>query len=164
MRRTLRLTAVAFGLAAAGAAGAQGYGPGYGPGGGGGGGYGPGMMGGGYGPGMGRGYGPGGGPFAALDLKDDQRDKILAIQEEQRAKNWGTMGQMRAEQSKLRRMYYAEKVDPKAFGEQQKKVDDLRRQMLQSRLEARGQIEAVLTPEQRKQMRQLGPWWVQEED
>ena len=60
MRKTLRLTAVALGLAAAGAVMAQGYGPG--------GGYGPGMMGGGYGPGM-MGYGP----LSALDLKDDQR-------------------------------------------------------------------------------------------
>src|SRR6187399_2570756 len=74
MRKTLRLTAVALGIAAAGAVMAQGYGPGggYGPammaGGGygqglmGGGGYGGGMAGGGgYGPGMmgGGGYGPG---------------------------------------------------------------------------------------------------------
>ena len=143
MSKTLRIGTIALGLAAAGMASAQGYG--YGPGGG--------MMGGGY-----------GGPLAALDLKDDQRDKIFAIQEENRSKNWGTMGQLRSEQFKLRRMYNADKVDTKAVGEQQKKVDDLRRQMLQSRLEARSQIEAVLTPEQRKQMRQSGPWWMQEED
>ena len=163
MRKTLRLTAIALGLAAAGAAGAQGYGPGYGPGGGGGG-YGPGMMGGGYGPGMGRGYGPGGGPFAALDLKDEQREKVFAIQEEARSKNWSTMGQLRSEQSKLRRMYYADKVDAKAVSEQQKKVDELRRQMQQSRIETHNQVLAILTPEQRKQVRQFGPWWAQEEE
>ncbi len=73
----------------------------------GGGGYGPGMMGGGgYGPGMMGGHGPGGGmmgfgPLGALDLKDDQRDKIFAIQEEARTKNFGTMTQMRAEQYKM---------------------------------------------------------------
>ena len=99
MRKTLRLTAVALGLAAAGAVMAQGYGPG--------GGYGPGTMGGGgYGPGMMGGHGPGGGmmgfgPLGALDLKDDQRDKIFAIQEEARTKNFGTMTQMRAEQYKM---------------------------------------------------------------
>jgi Spy/CpxP family protein refolding chaperone len=74
------------------------------------------------------------------------------------------MGQMRSEQFKLRRMYSAEKVDPAAVGEQQKKVDDLRRQLIQSRVEARNQVQAVLTPEQRKQFRQFGPWWMQEED
>jgi Spy/CpxP family protein refolding chaperone len=133
---------------------------GYGPG--------PGMMGGygrgyGPGPGYGRGYGPGGG-LAALNLSDEQRDKIAAIQEEHRKKNWDRMGQMRSEQFKLRRMYSAEKVDPAAVGEQQKKVDDLRRQVIQSRVEARNQVQAVLTPEQRKQFRQFGPWWMQEED
>jgi Spy/CpxP family protein refolding chaperone len=162
----------ALGLAAAAvsSAFAQGPGPGYGPGYGPGpgmGGYGPGMMGGygrgpGYGPGGGRGFGYGGG-LAALNLSAEQSDKIAAIQEENRSKNWNTMGQMRSEQFKLRQMYYADKVDPAAVSEQQKKVDDLRRQMLKSHVEARNQIAAVLTPEQRKQFRQLGPWW-QEED
>jgi Spy/CpxP family protein refolding chaperone len=142
------LTAVALGLAAAGFAGAQGYGPGgYGSGGGMMGGYGGGMM--------------GSGPLGALDLKDDQRDKIFAIQEEARSKNFGAMTQMRAEQYKAGKMYSAEKGDPKAIAEQQKKVDDLRRQMIQSHVETRNQIEAVLTPEQKKQLRQYGPWWMQ---
>lgn len=160
---------------------ASAQGPGYGPGPGGpGSGYGPGMMGGGYGPGAGRGmmggyggysggYGPGGGMMGgygrlgALDLTDEQQDKIFAIQEENRQKNWDTMGQMRSEQFKLQRMYRGNQVDPNAVAEQQKKVDELRRQMLKSRLEARNQIEAVLTPEQRKQVRQFGPWWAGED-
>jgi Spy/CpxP family protein refolding chaperone len=164
--------AVTLAAAAVSSAFAQGPGPGYGPG------YGPGMMGGygpgpgmmggygrgyGPGPGYGRGYGPGGG-LAALNLSDEQRDKIAAIQEEHRKKNWDRMGQMRSEQFKLRRMYSAEKVDPAAVGEQQKKVDDLRRQVIQSRVEARNQVQAVLTPEQRKQFRQFGPWWMEEDE
>jgi Spy/CpxP family protein refolding chaperone len=32
--------------------------------------------------------------------------------------------------------------------------------MLASRLEMRKQVEGVLTPEQRKQLRQAGPWWM----
>jgi len=160
-------------------AGAQG--PGYGPGGMGGGngpgmmggngpgmmgGYGPGMMGGGSGPGMMGGYGRGGygggGPLAALNLTDDQQDKIFALQEEQRRKNSDTMSKMRSETFKLRRMYNAETVDSKAVIEQQKKVDDLRRTVLASRLEMRKQVEGVLTPEQKKQIRQFGPWWATE--
>ena len=168
MRKTLKLTAITLALAAAGFAMAQPYGPGYGPGGGYGpgmmgGGYGPGMMGRGYGPGMGGGYGPGGG-FAALDLKDEQREKISAIQEEARSKNWGTMGQMRSEQFKLRGMYNTDKIDAKAVAEQQKKVDELRRQMQQSRIDTHNQVLAILTPEQKKQVRQFGPWWLQEEE
>lgn len=143
--------------------GGPGYGPGYGPGmrGGGGGGYGPG-----YGPGMrgggGPGYGPGASALEALNLSDEQRDKIQLIQEENRQKNWAAMGQVRTEMFALRRMYSADKVDANAVAEQQKKVDELRRQMLKSRLESRNQVEAVLTPEQRKQFRQYRPWWMHE--
>jgi Spy/CpxP family protein refolding chaperone len=74
------------------------------------------------------------------------------------------MGRMRAEQFKLRGLYSADSVDPQAFAEQQKKVDDLRRQMIVSRLETRKQVEAVLTPEQRKQFRGLGPRWLEQPD
>jgi len=162
-KQMVRSGLLALGLAAAAAVYAQG-GPGYGPGSG----YGPGpgygqgqgMMGG-YGPGWG---GPSGGATAALNLTDEQRDKVLAIQEENRRKNWDTMGKMRAEQFRLRSLYNADSVEPQAFAEQQKKVDDLRREMLVSRLETRKQVEAVLTPEQRKQFRQFGPRWLEESE
>jgi len=152
-------------LAAGGLVAAQGYG------------YGPGMMGGygpGYGPGMMGGYGRGmmgdgasfgaTAPLAALDLTDEQRDKIAALREENRRKNWDNMGKVRAEQFKLRQMYGADNVDPQAFAEQQKRVDDLRREMLVSRLETHKQVLTVLTPEQRKQLRSFGPWWAREDE
>jgi Spy/CpxP family protein refolding chaperone len=152
--------------AALAATGAFAQGPGYGYG------YGPGMMGSGmmgggpgYGAGMmggGPGYGSGG--IAALDLSDEQRTKVLAIQEDNRRKNWQAMGDMRGEMFKLRNLYYAEKADSKAILEQQKKVDELRRQMLSARLESRKQVEQVLTPEQRKRLRGFGPWWLHDED
>jgi Spy/CpxP family protein refolding chaperone len=137
-------------------------------------GYGPGMMGGygggpgggGFGPRGGQGFGPGGGggPLALLNLTDEQREKVLKIQEEHRSKNWDTMGKMRAEQFKLRQLAFGEKLDAAAIADQQKKVDELRRQMLKSRVEARNQIAAVLTAEQKQQFRQLGPWWLQESE
>ena len=142
--------------------GMMGGGPGWGPGMMGGAGSGPGMMGGHYGDGP-RGWGPGwqrgaGGPLAALDLTDEQQQKIAKIQEDQRAKNWNTMGQIRAEQFKLRQMYYGDKVDANAVVEQQKKVDELRRGLIKSQVETRNQIDAVLTKEQRQQFRSFGPW------
>ena len=126
------------------------------------GGYGPGMMGG-NGPGMMGGYGAGG-MFAALNLSDEQREKISAIQEAQRKKNWATMGEVRAEQFKLRGLYGADKLDADKLVAQQKKVDELRQQMLKSRVEAHNQIATVLTPEQRKQLRQLAPGWLGDEE
>jgi Spy/CpxP family protein refolding chaperone len=161
MKRTLFAAALG---AAATLALAQG--PGYGPGMMGGYGYGPG----GYGPGMMRGYGYGSGmmgggygSLSALNLTSEQTDKVLAIQEENRSRNWGTMGEMRTEMFKLRQMYYSDKLDANAYADQQKKVDELRRQILKSQLEARKQIEAILTPEQRKQFRQFGPPWLDDE-
>jgi Spy/CpxP family protein refolding chaperone len=141
----------------------QGYGggPGYGPGPG----YGRGpMMGGpGWGPGMMRG-GPQagcGGQFALSDLTDDQQAKIARIQEENRARNWETMGQLRGEQFKLRQMHMADRLDSDAYLDQQRKVDELRRSLLKSRIEARNQIDALLTKEQRQQFRSVGPWCLQ---
>jgi Spy/CpxP family protein refolding chaperone len=130
-------------------------------------GYGPGMMGGygpGYGQGMMGGYGPGmmgghGGPLAALNLNDEQQKKIFDLQEQNRRKNFDTMSKMRAETFQLRRLYNADKIDEKAVLEQQKKVDELRRQLLASRLEMHQQMESVLTPEQRKELREFRPWW-----
>jgi len=160
MKRSL-IAAAALALAASSAiAQAPGYGPGmmggYGPG------YGPGMMGGygpghGYGPGMMGGYG--GGPFAALNLTDEQQKKIFDLQEQNRRKNFDTMSKMRAEMFQMRRLYNSDKLDEKAVLEQQKKVDELRRQVLASRLETHQQIEGVLTPEQRKKLREFAPWW-----
>ena len=183
LKQAFRTSLLALGLLAAAAAMAQpGPGSGYGPGmrgGYGGYGLGSGMMGGyGPGPGMMGGYGPGAGmmgggpgasyggtaPLAALSLSNEQQEKVLAIQEDNRRKNWDTMGKMRAEQFKLRSMYNADNVDPQAFAEQQKQVDDLRREMIVSRLETRKQIEGVLTPEQRQQFRQFGPRWLGEGD
>jgi Spy/CpxP family protein refolding chaperone len=157
--RKMLIVGAALAVASAFAS-AQGPGYGYGPGHG----QGRGMMGG-YGPGMmgGQGYGAGG-VFAALSLSDEQREKIVAIQEAQRKKNWATMGEVRSEQFKLRGMYGAEKLDADKLVEQQKKVDALRQQMFKSRVEAHNQIAAVLTPEQRKQLRQFAPGWLTEDE
>ena len=155
MRKVIVGTALALASTLAAAQG-YGYGPGM---------MGQGMMGQGQGM-MGQGMmaqGMGGGVAAALSLSDEQRAKVLAIQEEHRKKNWATMGEVRAEQFKLRSMYGTDSLDANKVVEQQKKVDALRQQMLRSRVETHNQIAAVLTPEQRKQLRQLAPWWLSDE-
>jgi Spy/CpxP family protein refolding chaperone len=103
-----------------------------------------------------------GGMLAALNLSEAQREKVLAIQEEHRQKNWAAMGEVRAEQHKLRGLYGAEKLDADKIAAQQQKVDELRRQMLKSRVEAHNQVAALLTPEQRKELRQRAPGWMME--
>ncbi len=149
-----------------------GYGGGYGPGmmGGYGGGYGPGMMGGyggGYGPGMmggyGGGYGPGmmgghgdmmGGlsPWALdrLDLSDEQRSKIAAIQEELWNEHWGLMRSMHELRWKLARSGDMSDADAdKAYDA----MAQLQKRMFETSREARKKIDKVLTAEQKDTLR-----------
>jgi Spy/CpxP family protein refolding chaperone len=169
MKRTLIGAAVAAAAILGGTAVGQGYGmgpgmmgggygPGYGMGPGMMGGYGPGQgmgpgMMGGYGPGqgmgpgmMGGGYGPG---YAALNLTDEQRKKIDAIQEEVWGKQGELMGRMHAQSY---RMHDFGKADDAAARKAFDEMAAAHKQMFETRLEARKRIDAVLTPEQRKQL------------
>jgi len=140
MKRTLIGAALAGAAILAGTALGQGYG------------MGPGMMGGGYGPGQGMGpgmmggYGPG---YAALDLTDEQRKKIDAIQEEVWSKQGELMGRMHAQSY---RMHDFGKADDAAARKAFDEMATAHKQMFETRLEAHKRIDAVLTPEQRKQL------------
>lgn len=128
----------------------HGYGSGYGPG------YGRGMMGG-YGRGMMGGYGRGGmmgmGHLYALNLNNEQLGKINQIQDEMRRKNWALMGKLQEEQAQMRDLFLADKRDPAAIGKQAMKMADLRRQILEASVDAHNRIEALLTKEQKEQLR-----------
>lgn len=150
MKRILIGAALAGAAILAGTALGQGYGMGPGMMGGG---MGPGMMGGGYGPGqgmgpgmMGGGYGPG---YTALNLTDEQRKKIDAIQEEVWSRQGELMGRMHAQSY---RMHDFGKSDDAAARKAFDEMAVAHKQMFETRLEARKRIDAVLTPEQRKQL------------
>jgi Spy/CpxP family protein refolding chaperone len=131
----------------------NGYGSGYA--------MGPGAMMGGYGggygmgPGMGMmgGWTGGMGPFAMLDLSDAQNAQIEKIQTESRKKQRTLMRQMWDDQEKLGDLIKAEKRDPTAIGKAYIKLSDLQRQMLEANIEVENKMTAVLTKEQKAQMR-----------
>jgi Spy/CpxP family protein refolding chaperone len=126
--------------------GMGGSGMGMGPGGG----MGMGMMGmGGSGMGM-----MGMGPVSMLDLSDDQRDKIEKIQDDTRRKNWDTYGKIMDEQSKLRDLYAGETVDPKKVGAVYGGIAKLQQQVIEASVEAHNRVQAVLTKEQKEQLKQ----------
>lgn len=150
-----------------GNASASGYGMGPGMMGGYGGGYGmgPGMMGGygggyGMGPGMMGGYGgyhmggSGLGPIYRLNLTDEQRKQVDGIQEGLRKKNWDLMGKMQDEASKLSGLG-ADKRDRPAILAANKRMFELRQQMLENRLDAQDKIEGLLTPQQKEQLQKF---------
>lgn len=125
-------------------------------------GMGGGMMGGGMmGGGMGMGHGMGGGmmggmgmgPYHMLDLTDDQRTRINKIQDQERRQHWETMGKIMDERAKQRDLYAADKLDTQKILKVQEDIDRLQRKMMESHLNSRKQIDALLTKEQRDQLK-----------
>lgn len=130
-------------------------------------GMGPGMMGPGMG-GAGMGFGQGmmgmGGPgmmgtglqhLGLLNLSDDQRQKINAIQDNLRKQEWSLTGKIMDEQARLRDLYLADQPDPKKVGAVVANIGDLRRQTVEAQVQAMNQINNVLTKEQQAQLKQL---------
>jgi Spy/CpxP family protein refolding chaperone len=111
-------------------------------------GMGSGMMGGGMGM-MGM------GPYHMLNLSDDQRAKVNKTQDDLRRKHWETMGKIMDEQARLRDLYDADKRDNAAILKVHDQIDQLHRKMRETHLSAEGQIEALLTKEQRDQLKQM---------
>jgi len=138
MKRTI--FAAAAGLLVAASVSAQPYG------------MGPGMMGGygdggyGMGPGMMGGYR---GAYADLKLTDEQRDKIAEIQNDLFRKRWALMSSMHEQRYQaLRSGERDEAAQRKSF----EAMQAIQKQMFESSLDASKRMEAVLTPEQRKQL------------
>lgn len=115
---------------------------------------GSGMMGGGMGMMGGMGTMGGMGPMGMLDLSNEQRTKINKISDELRKKQWEMQGKMLDEEAKLRDLSAADTRDPAAIGKVYGKIFDLRRQTIEAEIDARNRAEAVLTKEQREQMKQ----------
>lgn len=125
-----------------------GYGPGYGMGPGM---MGPGMMGGhGMGRGMMGGYGWGG--YGGLNLDDEQRAKIAAIQEESSRKQWELVGKMHEQRHQLHEFDSSGKVDESAARKAYQAMSDARKAMFENSLDVRKRVDAVLTKEQREQL------------
>ena len=114
---------------------------------------GPGMMGG-YGPG-GYGMGPGfmgGYGLANLDLTAEQRAKIEGIQHDFERKQWKLMEGMHELMWQQRDASAGGKFNEKSARQAYDAREQLHKQMFEASLEARKQIDAVLTPEQRQKL------------
>jgi len=94
-----------------------------------------------------------------LNLTPEQWEKVGAIQDEASKKQWELAGKMNDEAIKMRRLMSSEKRDRAAILAQYKKLQELRQQRFQNRLEIQDKIDALLTKEQQSQRRRFGPWW-----
>ena len=95
------------------------------------------------------------GRYHMLNLSADQQSKISKLSDQLNHDNWAKQGMINDESAKLRDLYEADKRDPAAIGEEYKKIFDLKRQMIEAYLATQNQIEDVLTPEQRDQLKSM---------
>jgi Spy/CpxP family protein refolding chaperone len=123
---------------------------------------GPGMMGPGMmGPGMMGGFGPGTGPgmmgryggYGGLDLTDEQRAKIGEIQQEVSRKQWDLMAKMHEQGYQIQGLDESGKSDDTAARKAYEAMAAAHKQTFETMLDARKRIDAVLTKEQREQLR-----------
>ncbi|MGA0024424.1 MAG: Spy/CpxP family protein refolding chaperone [Burkholderiales bacterium] len=138
--------------------------------------YGPGMMGG-YGgpgmmgPGMMGGYGGGGmmggsgmmGPgmmggygYAGINLTPDQQSKMLEIQKKLDQQRWDLMGKMHQQGYQGMHAYKDGKFDEAGARRQFDVMTGFHKQMFEIMIRGQKEMDALLTPDQRKQLQQ--PW------
>lgn len=118
--------------------------------------HGPGMMGG-QGMGMGMHGGPGLAAIEALGLTDEQRAKVTEIRRDLQRKNHALMSSLREVRWKGQDLAKAPVLDVAAARKLYDEGAAVHKQMFEARLEARAKAEAVLTKEQREQLRKSPP-------
>ena len=91
----------------------------------------------------------------ALTLSEEQHSKINQLSDQLKHDNWAKQGLINDETAKLRDLYEADKRDTAAIGKEYQKIFDLKRQMIETYLDAQNHIEEVLTPEQRATLKEL---------
>ena len=92
-----------------------------------------------------------------LDLSPDQKKKIRAIQKDLRATTWSHEDAIEEISDKLFDLYKEGKRDAKAIGKVYGEIFNHRRQIIEAQIEAGNKVEAVLTDQQRQQIKGWGP-------
>lgn len=88
----------------------------------------------------------------ALGLDSDQRQRLAALEKQNRASQWALLGELREEQLALAEQLAASEPDPAAATARLRAVQDVEARLLEARLGARRDALALLTPEQRAQL------------
>ncbi len=104
--------------------------------------------------------GAGLGGLDRLDLTDEQRSQLTKIEGDLRTKNWELMGKMHDQMDDLHDLDSASgKRDRSAILAANKRMTELRQQMLENSLDATEKAEALLTPQQREQFKRYARSW-----
>jgi len=100
--------------------------------------------------------GGGGRGFAlqGLELTDEQQKKIADIRDTQTRANIQARGNLQIAQLDLRKLIRVDKPDQRAINAQIDRIGTMRTNLQKSRISSMLEIRAVLTPEQRQQLRE----------
>ena len=90
-----------------------------------------------------------------LGLSDDQIQKMDDIQHALRKKHWELMGPMIDQKAALKKAYANERPDPEVVGAIYGQIFDLKRQMIEARLNAKNSSREILTENQIQQMSKM---------
>lgn len=95
--------------------------------------------------------------FKALNLTQDQQDKIFAIMHEQAPAKYAQRKQQRETMEALRTLAQADKLDEAKAQQLTDQFGQLEKEKALSRLKTEAKISALLTPEQRQKAREFKP-------
>ena len=98
-------------------------------------------------------------PLNQLDLSRQQLGAINIISDELRDRQSNVSRRLAAEQEKLRALYDAPERDRTKIDRQFRSIEQLRREMFDSSVDAHDRIEAQLSARQRQRLRQIAPRW-----
>lgn len=99
------------------------------------------------------------GPLDQLGLNRQQLGAIDVINEELRDRRSNLGRRLAAEQEKLRALYDAPERDRSKIEQEYRRIDQLRREMFESSVNAQDRIEAQLSAQQRQRLHRIAPRW-----
>ena len=99
------------------------------------------------------------GPLNQLDLSRQQLGAVSVINEELRDRQSNLSRRIAAEQETLRALYDAPERDRTKIDRQFRRIEQLRREMFESSVNAHDRIEAQLSAQQRQRLHRIAPRW-----
>ncbi|QKT04156.1 Spy/CpxP family protein refolding chaperone [Ectothiorhodospiraceae bacterium 2226] len=92
---------------------------------------------------------------AMLELTPEQQKQLREIRRDLHRQQWDPLGKLIEAREDLRELHQAERPDPAAIGEAHERAAQLERPVIEARVQARNEMHAVLTDEQREKLREM---------
>lgn len=98
-------------------------------------------------------FGQSGRGVMGLNLTDDQELAVQKLQHKLRRQNWSLKGDILDEQGKLIELYAVDIPDAAVIGKVYDAIFDIKRQMIENRINTENEVQALLTTEQKTQFK-----------